>query len=545
MMMHRAIRFLTMMVWLAGGISVLASGPPPDEEPGPNIIVFLVDDLGWQDTSVVFDDQASMFQQHFRTPNLERLAERGIRFSRGYAHCVCSPTRTSIMTGQHPARHRVTNWTLHRDRDSSGTTERLAAPRDWRMQGIQPDTPTLAGHLQASGYRTIHAGKAHWGAIGTPGSDPCSLGFDVNIAGHSAGAPGSYQSADQFDKPGNRGPRSVWAVPGLEKYHDQEIHLTDALAREAVSAIDDAVAADQPFFLYFAPYAVHTPLQPHPRFIDHYRGQTYPGTGREIPENEAVYASMVEGFDDALGQLLDALRDRNVADRTLIVFTSDNGGLSAHTRQMTPYETGRDTHNHPLREGKGSAYEGGIRVPLVVAWATPDAGSRIQQRIPVARGIRTATPVVPEDLMPTICHWAGVPLSEAESAGDRPPRDGRDFTPWLTGAQPDAERALLFHYPHVWGPAGAGYQPHSSLQYGGWKAIWFYDTRTWELYCLSGDPGEQDNLANRRPDRLAELAERLIQELDDRQAQYPVLRETGEMQPVEWPDRPPGNDRNR
>ncbi len=433
------------------------------------------------------------------------------------------------MTGLNPARHRVTNWTLRVDQENSGTTDRLAAPPDWRREGLQPGGNTLPLALKSAGYRTIHVGKAHWGAIGTPGADPRNLGFDVNIAGHSAGAPGSYQGEDHYDKPGDDGQPSVWAVPGLDEYKGTETHLTEALAAKAVAAIESAVKDRQPFFLYLAPYAVHTPIQPHASFIDHYRGRVYPGTEIPIPEVEACYASMVEGMDAALGSVMESLRRNYIADRTIIVFTSDNGGLSAHAREMTAYGTGDNTHNHPLREGKGSAYEGGTRVPLVISWATPDSGSPLQQRIPIEADSISHVPVISEDLMPTICGWAGA-NPRAAGGDNAAPIDGRDLGDVPSGNADPGDRAILFHYPHVWGPRGGGYQPHSSIRMGRWKVIYFYDQELWELYRLDKDPGESNNLAESEPERLRELAARLVAELESREALYPLLR--GTDQPV-------------
>ena len=236
----------------------------------PNIIVFLVDDLGWQDTSVSFHNEPSLFQKHFRTPHVQRLAERGVRMTHAYAHCVCSPTRTSILTGQNPARHHVTNWTLYPDKDQSGRTQRLGAPSRWQKQGLQPTAQTLPRWLSQAGYRSIHCGKAHWGSSGTAGSDPTQLGFDINIAGHAAGAPGSYQGRENYGNQADGSPREPWGVPGLKKYHGSDTHLTDALTNEACTAVDAAIDTGQPFFLYMAPYAVHTPIQPHPRFVRNY-----------------------------------------------------------------------------------------------------------------------------------------------------------------------------------------------------------------------------------------------------------------------------------
>ncbi len=488
-----------------------------------NIVLVVIDDLGWQDTSVPFGPERSPFQDFYRTPCMENLAARGVRFSNAYAHCVCSPTRVAIMTGQNPARHKVTNWILHADQETSGTRGPMGPPGDWRKEGIQPGEPTLAARLQSAGYRTIIVGKAHWGAVGTEGSDPCRLGFDVNVAGHAAGAPGSYQGMDGYDNPdaaGKKSSKSVWAVPGLEKYHGSETHLTDALANEAIVRLQTAIDDDKPFFLYFAPYAVHTPIQPHRPLIENYLNREYQGTGIAIPEVEARYASMVEGVDAAIARIMLCLRDRNVADRTLIVITSDNGGLSAHARGTTPLGTNANTHNHPLREGKGSAYDGGTRVPLIVSWATPDSGSPLQKKVPIKAGAVSESHVISEDLMPTLCRWAGVPVPAGEV-------DGVDFTDSLAGNSADTNsapgRSLVFHYPHIWGPTnGHGYQPHSAIRQGDWKAIWFYESRTWELYNTADDIGESNDLAASQPGKLQELAADLIRILDERDARFPV-----------------------
>jgi len=178
---------------------------------------------------------------------MERLARQGIRFTSAYAHAVCSPTRTSIMTGWNPARHHVTNWTLNPDQDTS----KGWSPKDWNLRGLQADDVTLPKLLQESGYFTIHCGKAHWGARGASGEDPCALGFDVNIAGHAAGGPGSYQGLENFGNKEKGGHTLPWSVPGLEKYHGEDIHLTDALTNEAMASLDRAADSGKPFYLYW------------------------------------------------------------------------------------------------------------------------------------------------------------------------------------------------------------------------------------------------------------------------------------------------------
>lgn len=488
----------------------------------PNIVVFLVDDMGWQDTSVAFWERPTAFNGFYKTPSMERLARSGARFTQAYAAAVCSPTRTSIMTGQSPARHRVTQWTLRPGQDPSGHTERLSSPAGWRMSGLQPGDVTLPGLLREVGYRTIHVGKAHWGAQGTPGSDPTQLGFDVNIAGHAAGAPGSYSGTTRFA--GNRDPaQDIWAVPGLERYHGLPIHLSDALTVEALGAVDTAIDLKKPFYLYMAHYAVHTPIQAHEPYAQAYRDG---GTD----EKESRYASLIQGMDASLGALLAHLERRGVAEDTLILFSSDNGGLTVSSRGRDARGNGLGSHNWPLREGKGSAYEGGTRVPQLLSWAKPDPGHPLQARLPIQAGAAIEAVTISEDIFPSVLHWAGAALPPGYVL------DGVDLTPLVTGkGGHQFERPLVFHYPHVWGPKGAGYQPHSAIRLGVHKAIYFYEPKRWELYDLSADIGEEQDLAQAQPERLDQLAHRLQDELRLRGAQWPRLRSNDQPEPLELP----------
>jgi len=464
--------------------------------------------------------QPTAFQNHFDTPHMAQLAAWGIRFTDAYSCAVCSPTRTSILTGQNAARHRVTNWTLYADRDQSGTSDSLGPPQDWRRQGLQPDALTLPRLLKLSGYTTIHCGKAHWGAFGTRGADPTRLGFDINIAGHPAGAPGSYQGRDNYGNHADGSRKLPWGVPGLEKYYGTQTHLTDALAAEAAAAIDSALDRQRPFFLYMAPYAVHTPLQPHPRFIDQYQGQAYDNTDILVHEPEAQYASMVKGCDAALGQLLSKLKERGQAENTIIVVTSDNGGLSVHSRGTTPRGTGKDTHNWPLREGKGSAYEGGTRVPLIISWARPNPQNPLQQKLTIEAGSINSTPVICEDYLPTLCHWAGI-HAPSIAAEQKWPLDGVNLTGVIQGQAKLPPRPLIFHYPHFWGPQGIGYQPHSAMRLGPLKLIHFYHNDQWELYDLSQDISESNNRFDPDSSEHQQLQQRMIQELEHRNYQLP------------------------
>ncbi|MFK7810861.1 MAG: sulfatase-like hydrolase/transferase, partial [Maribacter sp.] len=337
--------------------------PEEIEETPPNIILFLVDDMGWQDTSVPFWYKRTPFNDLYDTPNMERLAKEGMKFTQAYATPVCSPTRISLMTGMNAARHRVTNWTLAKD--SIKTMEKnhpsLIFP-EWNVNGLTPvggdpkavHAMPLPQALHDVGYFTIHSGKAHLGAIGTPGENPLNLGFDVNIAGHAAGAPESYLGIENFGN-GKEG-KEVWAVPGLEKYHGKDIFLTEAITQEALIAIDSAVTGEQPFFLYMSHYAIHTPIMEDKRYFQKY-------LEKGMDSTEAKYASMIAGMDKSLGDIMNYVERKNIEDNTIILFMSDNGGLSAHARGGEPH-----THNAPLSSGKGSMHEGGIREPMLVKW---------------------------------------------------------------------------------------------------------------------------------------------------------------------------------
>ncbi len=496
-----SLRVLTVLVLLLGACTAVAADPPGPMR--PNIIVFLVDDLGWQDVALPLHTDATAFNRRYRTPHLLQLAERGVAFTQAYASApVCTPTRTSLMTGRSPARTHITYWTLHADTDTSAPYAGLRPPA-WDVNALQPDDVTLPQLLGDAGYRTIHAGKAHLGAVGTPGADPTQLGFDVNIAGHGAGAPASYLGTDGFST------GSVWDVPGLEAYHGRELYLTEVLTTEAIAAVRAAVQDETPFFLHFAPYAVHTPIMANGRYLD----ERY----ADLPAPEAAYATMIETVDAALGALLGTLDELGLSDDTVIVFTSDNGGLSAHARGGTPH-----THNAPLRSGKGSVYEGGVRVPTVIA--VPQVTSR---------GARCATPIVTHDLFPTLLALAEVPVPRTHAAA----LDGVDLRPLLGGRPAGAalaERALVWHQPHFWGLTGPGIWPFSSVRSGDWKLVYRHRERTFELYDLAVDLGETTDRADDRPRIVDRLAALLGSELRRRDAQMSLDADTG--RPVPWPD---------
>jgi len=487
----------------------------------PNFILFLVDDLGWQDTSVPFWSQTTPLNKRYRTANLEELARRGMKFTNAYASApVCTPTRTSIMTGKAPARTHITYWTLNKDTDTSRPREDIAAP-DWAVNGLQPgEHQTLAQILSDGGYRTIHVGKAHFGAHDTPGGDPANLGFDVNIAGHASGGPASYYGREHFTLAGRQGKRpheskSVWDIPGLDKYHGHDVYLTEALAIEACEAIRDAVDAGEPFYMNFAPYAVHTPIMGNRKYEPNYP---------DLDEKERTYASMIETCDAALGALVTTLEETGQLDDTIIIFSSDNGGLSAHARGAAPDGLTRHTHNAPLRSGKGSAYEGGTRVPTIIVWPGMTDAS------PSRQGADSCDiPIISHDFFPTIIALAGL------QADVGPDMDGRDLTPLLTGRaeQFDSARILGWNQPHQWGASGPGIWPFTSIRRGDWKLIYFHAGRRFELYNLADDIGETHDLAMEMPDKVHELAQVMDAWIDQTGAQLSIDRKTG--RPVERP----------
>lgn len=504
-----------MAVGLLAATTTLSSCSPvnrSDEQP-PNIVFFYVDDLGWQDTSVPFWTERTHFNDLYRTPNMERLAEAGMLFTQAYASAVCSPSRVSLMTGMNAARHQVTNWTLLRDTSTDRSDDVLDFPL-WPVNSLQPvDTiprsvhaTTLPTLLREQGYYTIHVGKAHFGSTETPGALPQNLGFDVNIAGHAAGGLPSFLGERNFGnaRPGEHTPPR--GVPDLEAYHGQPVHLTDVLTWEALNALDNARQTGQPFYLYLSHYAVHDPLEPHAPFYNNY-------VPLDLPEAEKRYASMVEGMDNSLGMVLDYLEEAGEAERTILIFKSDNGGLSAYARGGELH-----THNYPLNSGKGSAYEGGIRVPMIVSWP---GVSRPESRSDI--------PVIKEDIFPSILEMAGATEFETIQIVD-----GVSFVPILR-EQPGAaaDRSLFWHYPNRWGAQGPGIGTTSTIRKGDYKLIYWYADQSYELFNLDEDISETVNLADRKPEIVQQLAEELGSWLREAGALRPTFKATGK--PVPWP----------
>ncbi len=486
---------------------VLALGLAPEiglAASKPNILVFLVDDMGIMDTSVPFlTDAAGKPQRYplndfYRTPNLERLAARGIRFNQFCAMSVCSPTRVSILTGQNAARHRTTNW-INPDQNNGGPH----GPPDWNWRGLKPGDVTLPALLRQAGYRTIHVGKGHFAPRGFEGADPATLGFDVNVGGASFGAPGSYYGQRNY---GHGTQRAQAGVPHLEKYHGTETFLTEALTLEANARVSEAVKTGKPFFLHLAHYAVHAPFESDPRFATN-----YVNSGK--PKPAQAFATLIEGMDKSLGDVLNHLQQLGVARNTLVFFLGDNG---------TDAPLG---HEHavacaaPLRGKKGSHYEGGMRVPFIVAWAEPDPRNRNQKRLPIPPGAIQRQQAAVQDLFPTILALAGARAPAAHVV------DGLPLQILLSG-RADASRreTFLMHYPHA--PHRSDYW--SSYRDGSWKVIYHYfpsaasDQSHYQLFNLGDDPFEQRNRAAEQPDELRRMMRNLIVALERHGAVYPV-----------------------
>ena len=585
--------------WLAAEKCLAGWGLKPDRR--PNIVLFMVDDMGWQDTSLplLYRDGKPVrtrINRRYRTPNMEELARGGAVFTNAYASPICSPSRCSLMSGMNAARHRVTCWTLgvdQRDRlESSGGG--LASPR-WAVNGLQPsgtlpegvcqppwrtgedgkfrqpafgsregaipykmtapytNARTLVEALHDAGYFTIHCGKAHWGAgdtdygkaddmaPSTPGADPRAFGFDVNIAGCESGGPRNYRGDAQY---GNRGGYARFATPGLDEngYYEGNVFLTDALTDKALRTMEAHVREkpDQPFYLYLSHYALHSPLgnagawdasrsaspdaSADPRNPDPRDGLTW----NEIERN---YSTLIKGMDDSLGAVMARLRELGIERDTLVLFMADNGGLAVYGRDWPT--------NEPLRAGKGSGYEGGVREPCIVSWPGQVPAGRV-----------TDEPIAIEDFFPTILEAAGVrdPRLLAETPegvfDDGPLQqvvDGESFLGVAKGeretVRPSGEaRSILWHYPHKWceGIAESEYNFYTALRRGRWKLVYQHTDGAFELYDLATDLGERNNVAAQNPDVVDKLRREMGRLLRERRAQMPILQTTG--RPLPYPD---------
>jgi arylsulfatase A-like enzyme len=360
--------------------------------------------------------------------------------------------------------------------------------------------------LKEAGYYTIHIGKAHWASAGTPGASPYNMGFMVNIAGHAAGHPQSYLAMDNF---GNKAGKAVMqAVPDLEEYFGSDTFLTEALTLEALKSLEAPIKNKQPFYLNMAHYAIHTPITADKRFV-----QKYYHAG--LDSIEAKYASLVEGMDKSLGDIMKYLRKKGIEKNTVIIFMSDNGGLSHHERGGE-----KNKNNLPLSSGKGSVYEGGIRVPMIVKWPGLVKPSTTAKQY-----------VMVEDFFPTILEMAGVSKYQTIQT-----IDGKSFLPILKNpGYADNTRELIWHYPNKWiAIDGPGINYFSAIRQGNWKLLYSMRSGKKELYNLKDDAAELHDLASTYPALVKQLADLLTKKLKAANAPMPVYKATGKAVP--WPN---------
>jgi len=464
---------------IAAGYSLSQAWARQDQ---PNIIFILIDDLGYKDLSCY----GSTF---YETPNIDRLARNGMLFTDGYAACpVCSPTRASILTGKYPARLNQTDWIPGR---GNLRDQKLLQVED--LNHLPREELTIAEVLQKAGYANGHIGKWH---LGGEGYLPQDQGFDVNIAGNRRGSPPSYFY------PYKRG--EDWQLAGLAETGEEGEYLTDRLGREAAQFIHEHKAT--PFFLYFANYAVHIPLQSKWELTEKYRTKAASLSDKDSwifgaeglhpvrqVQNHPIYAGMVESMDDSVGAILDAVEQEGLKNDTVIFFFSDNGGLST--------SEGWPTSNLPLRGGKGWLYEGGIREPMIVTWPgviEPDS--------------RCTAPVSSVDFFPTIMDITGAEVPSGQTI------DGVSLLPLLQQTGDLDRKAIYWHYPH-YSKQGGG--QGGAIRLGDYKLIRYYEDDRIELYNLRTDVGEQHNLASIRPEKAALLAEKLNQWLSSVDARMP------------------------
>jgi len=456
------VRFLLALIAaLSLSMNSLRHAPAEEQRPTrpPNVIVILIDDMGLTDLSCY----GSRF---YESPNIDQLAKDGVRFTHGFSACtVCSPTRAALLTGKYPARLRITDWIAGHQSPAA----KLKIP-EWQ-KFLPFEEITLAEQLKAAGYAIASIGKWHL----TPGRKkddeayyPDKHGFDVNLGGYHRGQPPRYVSP--------------YSIPTLKDGPVGEF-LTDREAAEAVKFIE--ANKDKPFFIYLPHYAVHQPIAGKPDVIAKFKSKNITNP----KQKNATYAALIATVDDALGTIRDGLRRLNLDQNTIIVFTSDNGGALP------------TTDNSPLRAGKGSAYEGGVRVPLIVYWPGVTKAGTLESQ-----------PAMSIDLYPTILEMTGIKSLQSVV-------DGVSLAPLLqTGTKPDRD-TLFWHYPH-YHPGGA--TPYSAIRSGNFRLIHFYEDRHDELYDLATDVGEKNNLAKTQPERVTSMRTRLFAWLKSVDAQLPT-----------------------
>jgi arylsulfatase A-like enzyme len=441
--------------------ATFAATPPAK----PNVILILADDLGWTDLACFGSDL-------HETPALDRLARDGMKFTQNYSACtVCSPTRAALLTGKYPARLRITDWIP----GSMPDNPKLLVP-DWTKHLPESET-TLAEVFKAAGYATATIGKWHLAKVGTKESYPEAHGFDLNIAGTDRPEPPSFNAP--------------YRIPTLTPEGPPGEHLSDRLGEEAATWIERV--KDRPFFLYLPHFAVHTPIQARPDLTEKYRRKIAAKGGAEkLTHKNPAYGALLESMDSAIGRVREKLAQLALTQSTIVIFTSDNGGRVTRDPLNGLPAT---TSNAPLRVGKASAYEGGVRVPLIVSWPGVTKPSTVSD-----------APVITMDLFPTVVEMANLPAAAQSTA-----LDGQSLVPVLrSGTRP--VRDLFWHYPHHQHYQLGGAMPYAAIRSGDLKLIEFFEdlkSPRLELYDLRADLGEKQDLAASQPQRVAELRAKL------------------------------------
>jgi arylsulfatase A-like enzyme len=457
----------------------------------PNIIFILIDDMGYKDLSCY---NSSFYE----TPNIDSLAREGMLFTDGYASCpVCSPTRASIMTGKYPANVGITDWIDHSKEYHPAHGILIDAPY---IDHLPLEEISLARSLSEQDYQTWHVGKWH---LGTELYYPEHHGFHVNIGGCHFGHP-------------INGYFSPYNIPNLENGPDGE-YLTDRITDETINLINNRDTS-KPFFLNLCYYAVHTPIQAKEEQIHKYQkkrkklgieekdeftsGNNFPcyhkkdkKIKRRIVQGNASYAAMIETLDWNIGRILSAIKDEGIDENTLIIFTSDNGGLST--------SEGSPTCNAPLSEGKGWMYEGGVRVPLIIKWPNITSPGSICNE-----------PVTSTDFYPTLLEASNSPLIPTQH------QDGVSILPLIKGEKTIERDAIYWHYPHYGNQGGT---PGSSIRMGNYKLIEFFESCKWELYNLREDVREEHNLIDKLPNKASIMKDKLSQWRLGIEAKIPVI----------------------
>ena len=427
-----------------------------------NVVLILIDDLGWKDLGCYGSD-------YYETANIDRLASEGMRFTDGYAACnVCSPTRAAIMTGKYPARLLLTQW-LPSGRWSP-TKNKLREGR--YLSNLPLEEVTIAEAMREADYRTGFIGKWHLGT--ETYYYPEHQGFDINVAGRDYGAPGSYFYPFKGE----------WKIPTTGKTLRKDTplagkdgdYLVDRLAEEAETFIRDS--AGQPFFLMLSHYAVHTPLQGKADKVRKYERISRRNGNSIAPQGKPAYAAMVESVDESVGRVMKTLRELELDQQTLVIFTSDNGGFA------------KATDHHPLRANKGSNYEGGIRVPFIIKWPGHTKPGSVSNE-----------PVISTDIYPTILAATGQNLRPHQHI------DGESLVPILSGSGGIDRDAIYWHYPHY--NQHPQSFPSGVVRAGDWKLIEAFETGALALYNLAEDIGETTDLSEREPAKVAELHAKL------------------------------------